>query len=206
MMLTIDAAEQARFDRLIEDMMLAMLLHGLRGKTINRYRRTIYRVASHFDRCPDDLKPAELKTYFATMLEQYSWSTIKVKLCSLQCLHRNVLEREMEWVKIIRLPRVCTITYIPSREEVHRLINSMRKTRYSSFLLVVYSTGLRITEGLGLEVGDIDGSKMRVHIRNGKGGKDRYVPMPSMTLLVLRRFLTSHRHPRLFPRVGWTND
>ena len=94
------------------------------------------------------------------MLEQYSWSTIKVELCSLQCLHRNVLEREMEWVKIIRPPRVRTLPDIPSREEVHRLINSMRKIRYRVFLLLVYSTGLRITEGLGLEVGDIDGTKM----------------------------------------------
>ena len=79
-----DPAEQARFDTLLFAMTQAMKLHGLRDKTIDSYRRTLYRVAGHFGRCPDDLKPEELKEYFSAMLEQYSWSTIKVDLSSLQ--------------------------------------------------------------------------------------------------------------------------
>jgi site-specific recombinase XerD len=157
-------------------------------------------VAGHFDRCPDDLSPDDLKGYFTALLEQYSWSTIKVDLCSLQFFHRYVLDREMEWIKIIRPPRVRSLPDVPTREEVHRLINTVRKLRYRIFLLVVYSLGLRIGEGLALEVADIDGSQRRVHIRDGKGGKDRYVPMPALTLQAMRRFWTTHRHPRLlFP-------
>jgi len=177
-----------------------MHLHGLRDKTIDSYRRTLYRIAGHFRRCPDDLRPEELKEFFAALLEQYSWSTIKVDLSSLQFFHRYVLEREMEWIKIIRPPRVRTLPDIPTREEVQLLINTVRKLRYRIFLLVVYSLGLRISEGLALEVADIDGSQRRVHIRDGKGGKDRYVPMSAVTLQALRRFWSSHRHPRLlFP-------
>jgi len=187
-----DPAEQARLDTLSVAMTQAMKLHGLRIKTIDSYRRTLFRVAGHFGRCPDDLKPDELKEYFSTMLEQYSWSTIKVDLSSLQFFHRYVLEREMEWIKIIRPPRVRTLPDIPTREEVQLLINTVRKLRYRIFLLVVYSLGLRISECLTLEVADIDGSLRRVHIRDGKGGKDRYVPLPAM-----RRFWSSHRHPRL---------
>lgn len=171
-----DPAEQARLDTLSVAMTQAMKLHGLRIKTIDSYRRTLFRVAGHFGRCPDDLKPDELKEYFSTMLEQYSWSTIKVDLSSLQFFHRYVLEREMEWIKIIRPPRVRTLPDIPTREEVQLLINTVRKLRYRIFLLVVYSLGLRISECLTLEVADIDGSLRRVHIRDGKGGKDRYVP------------------------------
>ena len=193
-------AEQARFDSRLDAMMQAMHLHGLRDKTIDSYRRTLYRIAGHFGRCPDDLAPNELKDYFSTMLEQYSWSTIKVDLSSLQFFHRYVLEREMEWIKIIRPPRVRTLPDIPTREEVQLLINTVRKLRYRIFLLVVYSLGLRITEGLTLEVADIDGTQRRVHIRDGKGGKDRYVPLPALTLQAMRRFWSSHRHPRLlFP-------
>lgn len=195
-----DPAEQARFEKLLYAMTQAMQLHGLRVKTIDSYRRTLYRVAGHFRRCPDDLKPDELKEYFAAMLEQYSWSTIKVDLSSLQFFHRYVLEREMEWIKIIRPPRVRTLPDIPTREEVHQLINTVRKLRYRIFLLVVYSLGLRISEGLALQVADIDGRQQRVHIRDGKGGKDRYVPIPALTLQSMRRFWTTHRHPRLlFP-------
>jgi len=195
-----DSAEQERFDRLFDATVQAMQLHGLRSKTIDSYCRTLRRVAGHFGRCPDDLTPAELKEYFSALLEQYSWSTIKVDLSSLQFFHRYVLDREMEWIKIIRPPRVRSLPDIPTREEVHRLINTVRKLRYRIFLLVVYSLGLRISEGLALEVADIDGNQRRVHIRDGKGGKDRYVPMPVLTLQALRRFWTSHRHPRLlFP-------
>ncbi len=57
--------------------------------------------------------------------------------------------------------------------------------------------GLRLGEGLRLEVGDIDGARYRIHIRNGKGGKDRYVPLPKVTLDILRRFWMTHRHPKL---------
>jgi site-specific recombinase XerD len=89
---------------------------------------------------------------------------------------------------------------IPTKEKVRFLINSVRKVRFRIFLLVVYSLGLRTTEGLKLEVGDVDGSQHRVHIRNSKGGKDRYVVLPELTLQALRRFWTTHRHPRLlFP-------
>ena len=195
-----EASDMERFNRLFEEMVQAMKLHGLRHKTIDSYCRTLRRVASFFDRCPDDLKPDELKVYFAALIEQYSWSTIKVDLSGLQFLHRYVLDREMEWIKIIRPPRVHTLPDIPTREEVHRLINNVRKLRYRVFLLVVYSLGLRIREALDLEVADIDGAQRRVHIRDGKGGKDRYVPLQELTLQVMRRFWTSHRHPRLlFP-------
>jgi integrase len=64
----------------------------------------------------------------------------------------------------------------------------------------LYSLGLRLGEGLRLEVGDIDAAHRRVHVRNAKGNKDRLVPLPATTLAVLRRFWQVHRHPRmLFP-------
>jgi site-specific recombinase XerD len=60
--------------------------------------------------------------------------------------------------------------------------------------------GLRISEGVALEVGDIDGVHRRIHIRDAKGRKDRYVPLPELTYISLRRFWSTHHHPRLlFP-------
>jgi len=68
------------------------------------------------------------------------------------------------------------------------------------FFYATYSLGLRLGESLALEVGDIDANRMQVHIRNGKGGKDRFVPISDDTLRVLRRFWQVHRHPTLlFP-------
>ena len=60
--------------------------------------------------------------------------------------------------------------------------------------------GLRLSEGLALKVGDIDATRKRVHIRDSKGNRDRFVPLPEATLSVLRRFWQTHRHPELlFP-------
>ena len=78
------------------------------------------RVTHYFDRCPGDLNPTELKEFFAAMLERYSWSTIKVTLSALQFFHRYVLDRELEWIKIVRPLHVYRIPDIPTQESTLR--------------------------------------------------------------------------------------
>ena len=70
-------------------------------------------------------------------------------------------------------------------------------------LSTIYSCGLRLGEALRLEVGHIDSKRMLLHIRGGKGNRDRYVPLPQRTLLLLRTLWRTHQHPRLlFPARG----
>jgi site-specific recombinase XerD len=193
--------DKARFIRLYEQTLQELKLQGLRHRTIDSYSRALWRVARFFDRCPDDLSADELKRYFSALLDKpYSWSSIKVELCGLKFFHHHVLNRKMEWVTIIKPPRTQSLPDIPTKEEVFRLINTVRKLRYRVFFLTVYSMGLRISEGVALEVGDIDGVYRRIHVRDAKGGKDRYVPLPELTYISLRRFWSTHHHPRLlFP-------
>ena len=74
------------------------------------------------------------------------------------------------------------------------------KLSYRVFFFTLYSMGLRLGEGLRLEIADIDADRQWVHIRNAKGNKDRLVPLPDATLQLLRQFWSLHRHPRfLFP-------
>jgi integrase/recombinase XerD len=192
--------EQERFDRLYAQHLQALTLQGKRSKTIDGYARAVRRIAGYFDRCPDNLSTEELKIYYSAMVECYSWSSIKVDLWGLVFFYRYVLGRPLEWIKIVKPPQVQSLPDIPTRQEVQQLINSVRRLRYRVFFLTVYSLGLRLGEGLDLEVGDIDGQLRRVHIRQAKGGKDRYVPLPALTLQNLRRFWTTHQHRRLlFP-------
>ena len=195
-----DPSELERFGSLHAEMIQAMKLHGLRPKTIESYTCSLRRVAGFLNRCPDNLSRAELKEFFSSMIKQYSWSTVKVNLSAIQFFYRYVLDREMEWVKIVRPPRTYRIPEIPTREEARQIINTVRKLRYRVFFVFVYSLGLRISEGLGVEVTDIRYAEKRVLIRDGKGGVDRYVPLPEMTYQILRRFWPTHHHPRLlFP-------
>jgi integrase/recombinase XerD len=195
-----NSGELEKFKKLLAAYEQALRLQRKRDRTIETYCQYLWKVAKHFNRCPDDLSADELKSYFSWMLSRYAPNTVNVQVASLVFLHRYVLNREVEWGKIIKQKSPMSLPDIPTKEEVRFLINSVRKVRFRIFLLVVYSLGLRTTEGLKLEVGDVDGSQHRVHIRNSKGGKDRYVVLPELTLQALRRFWTTHRHPRLlFP-------
>jgi integrase len=90
-----------------------------------------------------------------------------------------------------------------SVEEVRRLIAAVRTPHNHAYFWTAYSLGLRLEEALHLQVGDIDSQRMMVHVRRGKGAKDRYVPLPGRTLTVLREYWATHRHPEwLFPARG----
>jgi integrase/recombinase XerD len=195
-----NAVELEKFKQLLNAYDQELRLQRMRERTIETYRHNLWKAAKHFNRCPDDLSADELKSYFALMLGRYAPNTVNVQVASLVFLYRHVLNREVKWEKIIRQRSPKTLPDIPTREEVRTIINTVRKLRFRIFLLVVYSLGLRTSEGLKLEVNDVDAGQHRVHIRNSKGGKDPYVVLPELTLQALRRFWTTHRHPRLlFP-------
>ena len=102
---TVNAIEQARFNPLYEQMLQALKLQGKRPKTIEAYSRAVRRVAGFYDRCPDTLDAAQLKTYFASLLETHSWSTIKLDRNGLQFFYKHVLEKQWEWVDIVKPPQ-----------------------------------------------------------------------------------------------------
>jgi integrase/recombinase XerD len=200
-----NTTEENRFRPLYEEMQQCLVLQGLRPKTVEAYSRAIRRLAEHFDCCPNEVTTDQLKDYFAALVKSHSWSTVKVDRSGIQFFFRHVLDRPWDWVKIVKPPRVRPLPDILTRAEAFKVINTTRKLRYRVFFLTIYSMGLRLGEGLQLEIGDIDGCRKRVHIRGAKGGKDRLVPLPEVTLRALRQFWKCHRNPRLlFP--SWTGD
>ena len=96
--------------------------------------------------------------------------------------YKHVLNQERHWVDIVKPPQHKRLPDILTSTEIERIINATRELRYQTYILTVYSMGLRLGEALNLRVGDIDGARMRVHVRQGKGGKDRFVTLPAMTL------------------------
>jgi site-specific recombinase XerD len=195
-----NCVEQACFEQLYAQHLTALKLQGMRGKTIDAYARAVRRVATYFDRCPDNLTLEELKAYFSALVDSHSWSTVKLDRNGLQFFYRHVLERPWDWVSILKPPTVRSLPDILSVAEIARLLKATRHLRFRVFFLTTYSLGLRLGEALALEVGDVDAEAERVHVREGKGGKDRLLPLPAWTLLELRRLWLHHHHPRLlFP-------
>ena len=115
-----------------------------------------------------------------------------------------MLNKAWIWVDIVKPPQSKILPDILTVKEVERLINSARERRYRVFILNAQSMGLRLGETLNLRVSDIDSEGMKVHIRQGKGKKDRFVTLPEASLVGLRRYWTAHRHPGLLFRAGKT--
>jgi site-specific recombinase XerD len=158
---------QNRFNQLYELHLRALKLQGMSHKTIDAYARALRRVAEYFNRCPDHLSTDQLASYFSDLVDSHSWSTVKVDRNGLQFFYKHVLNRDWTWVEIIKPSKIQSLPDILTLEEISRLIGATRKLRYRVFLLTTYSLGLRLSESLALQVGDIDGGRKQVHVRRG---------------------------------------
>jgi site-specific recombinase XerD len=175
-------------------------LKGLQPKTIEAYSRAIRRIGQYFEYQINDLSEQQLVDYFVDLQDRLSWSAVKLDLYGLKFFYQHVLHKPWIHVDLIKPPKATRLPDIVTVDEANRLFCATRKLSYRVFYFTVYSLGLRLGEGLRLEVGDIDPARQRVHIRDAKGNKDRFVPLPDVTLEVLRRFWSVHRNPvLLFP-------
>ena len=171
-------------------------LKGLQPKTIEAYTRALRRIGNYFDFQVDDLSQDQLLDYFHALLERLSWSAVKLDLYGLKFFYTHVLKKTWTDVQLVKPPRTRRIPDIISVDEVYKLVMATNKLSYRVFFFTLYSMGLRLGEGLRLQIGDIDATHQRVHIRNAKGNKDRLVPLPDNTLQIIRRFWSVHRHPQ----------
>jgi site-specific recombinase XerD len=181
-----DQVETKRFDELYQRHLRLLKLQGKSQKTIDAYARAVRRIGEHFDCCPDQLTLEQREQFFSDLVKSHSWSTVKIDRNGLQFFWKHVLKRDWQWVNIVKAPTVRSLPDILTVIEVEQMIGATRKLRYRVFLLATYSMGLRLSETLALQVGDIDGKRKLVHIRRGKGHKDRFVPLPDLTYYALR--------------------
>lgn len=188
-------AEEHRFSELYQRHLRMLKLQGKSAKTIDAYARAVRRIKEYFDCCPDQLTLEQREAYFAELVDSRSWSVVKVDRNGLQFFWKHVLKRDWEWVNIVKVPKVQSLPDILTVTEVEQLIGATRQLRYRVFLFSTYSMGLRLSETLGLKVSDIDGTRKQVHIRHGKGHKDRFVPLPELTYQALRALWYKHRNP-----------
>jgi len=175
-------------------------LKGLQPKTIEAYARAIRRIGERFDGQIDDFSVQQLTDYFSELVASHSWSTVKLDLYGLKFFYAHVLKKPWVAPGLIKPPKSQRLPDIVTVAEAKRLFAATRVVSYRVFYFTLYSLGLRLGEGLRLQVGDIDAVRGRVHIRDAKGNRDRFVPLPQSTHQLLRRFWSVHRNPvLLFP-------
>src|SRR5439155_13935369 len=187
--------------RMIEDLQL----RGMAERTQEMYVRAVRQLAQHFHTSPDQITEEELRQYFLHLrnVKKYSRSATTIALCGIKFFFEHTLKRPWTTLTFVRPPREKKLPVILSSEEVRAILRHVRLLRYRACLTTIYSCGLRLQEGTHLRVSDIDSARRLLHIRHGKGGKDRYVPLPHRTLELLRHYWVTHCHPVLiFPAPG----
>lgn len=194
------ATEKSRFDSLYQNHLTALKLRGHADKTIEAYGRAVRRLAERLDRCPSDVTKEKLNEHFAGLRESHAWATIKLDRNGIRFFFEEVLDKPLPWIDLIKAPKTQRLPDVLTQDEIARIIRTTRRFDFRCFWFVTYSMGLRLSESLNLEIGDIDAQRRYVHVRNSKGNKDRFVTLPTMTLAVLRKLWVSHKHLRLlFP-------
>jgi site-specific recombinase XerD len=158
--------------------------------TVNTYLKVVEDFARHFGRPPDELGKEQLRAYQVHLLQDRKLGvrTVGLHTAALRFFFCKTLKRmyPVEEVPYPRAPRRLPI--ILTREEAIRLIDSASNLFHRAMLITMYSTGMRRAELCRLKVEDIDSTRMLIHIRQGKGGKDRDVPLSPKTLETLREY------------------
>ncbi len=171
-------------ERMIEDMKLA----GLSERTRESYLGSMQALVRHCgDRPPGRLTPEELRGYFLHLVEEKkAASTVRVHLNGIRFFYERTLGRKWEIFDVIQPRRGFRLPSVLSREEVRRVLGAVQNEPARTALTLIYACGLRVFETTRLRVRDIDGARMLVHVRGGKGNRDRCIPLPRRMLKRLR--------------------
>jgi integrase/recombinase XerD len=192
-------------NELRQRMIECLQLRGLSARTQESYVRAVRQLAEHYHKAPDLITEEELRQYFLFLnnVKHYSRNTMTIAICGIRFLYKETLNREWAIFGIVRPAPEKKLPVILSVAEVRQILSSIRLPRYKVCLSTIYSCGLRLQEGTHLQVRDIDSARQMIHVRHGKGAKDRYVPLPERTLQLLRQYWKQHHNPvLLFPAVG----
>jgi integrase/recombinase XerD len=186
--------------KMIEDMQL----RGFALRTQEAYLLAVRQLARYYNKSPDLITEEELRGYFLYLknVKHAARNTCTIALCGTKFFFQHTLGREWKTFDFLRPPHEHKLPVVLSVEEVGRILNCVHHQRYRVCLTVIYACGLRLLEGVRLQVKEIDGERQMLHLHHGKGGKDRYVPLPPACLRMLRRHWRTHRNPMwLFPAL-----
>jgi site-specific recombinase XerD len=160
-------------------MIQAMTIRGFSPRTHESYIGAVRGLAKHYRRSPDELSVDEVQAYLAHMAttRNLSWSTCNIAAHAFRFLYHVTLGRDAVQFEVPVPKQGQRLPEILSREEIARLIEAPRNPKHRLLLATVYSGGLRVSEAVRLKVGDVDRGRMTLRIEQGKGKKDRVVPL-----------------------------
>jgi integrase len=177
---------------MIEDLQLK----GYSDSTQKLYVNAVRQLCEYFNKSPGKITEKDLRQYFlyGTNIKKWSRSTCTISLCGIKFFYENTIKRPWPTLLFIRPGHEKKLPVVLSRDEIHKLLHSVRLLRYRVCLTTIYCCGLRLSEGMNIKVADIDSDRGLISVRQSKGNKDRNVPLPQHTLVLLREQWKSHKN------------
>lgn len=189
------------YNRMSEDLHLA----GMSSRTHDGYLRAVRQLADFSRRSPDSITEDQMRQFFLHLKNEkkFASGSLRVAFSGVKFFYTRTCRRDWQSLAFMKIQNVKSLPEVITTGQVQEIIDHCTTTRMAVYFWTVYSLGLRMDEALSLQVGDVDSKRMMVHVHRGKGAKDRYIPLPKSTLIMLRQFWQTHRHPRfLFPADG----
>ena len=161
------------------------------SETTRGYIHAIKQFADYFGKSPEDLGGQEIRQFQLHLLrdKKLAPGTVEGRMSALRFLYKKTLKRrDIAYDDLVfpKTPRKLPVVLSP--EEVSRMIEAAPNLMHRTILMVLYATGIRRTEASLLKVSDVDSERMVIHVRQGKGSRDRDVPMTPKLLAALREY------------------
>ena len=189
--------------RFIEDLQV----RSYSPRTVETYVAHVAKFAQHFGCSPEQLGTEQIRQYqvFLVQEKRVSWSYFNQAICALRVFYKVTLAKQFNWEYVPYGKRPKRLPSVLSREEVARFFACVKNSKQRLVLRTAYAAGLRLSEVLHLQAQHIDSSRMLIHVVQGKGAKDRFVPLSPQLLSELRDYW-KHYRPRTWLFPGATPD
>jgi integrase/recombinase XerD len=184
--------------RMVED----LEIRNRSPNTIKAYVIAVAQFAAYFGRSPELLGLEDIRSYQIHLIrkKRVSTSTLNITVAAMRFLYCTTLGKDwkIETIPYAKAPK--KLPLVLSQNEVLRLFDAISNLKHRAIVMTIYSAALRVSEAASLRMEDIDSQRMLIHVNEGKGRKDRLVPLAEALLDVLRAYYRARR-PRdwLFP-------
>lgn len=170
-------------------------LRNYSPKTVQAYLASVQQFAVYWRRSPRELGAPEIRQYLDYLLTQrgLAFSTVNIAYNALRFCYQVTLEQSWDVAKLPRPKQGKLLPVVLSRQEVEAILASVRSHKQGTVLAVIYSAGLRVSEGVALRIADIDSQRMTIRVCQGKGRQDRYTLLATRTLQLLRNYWRRYR-------------
>ena len=188
-------------DRFVAD----LTLKSYQKRSVQSYLRAVRQLQNFTCKAVEDITQEEVREYWLYCKEELGWgsATLRISYSGIKLFYSLTLKRDWEVLRSVKFERDQTLPVVLSIDEVRSILAAISTLQNRAFFTVMYACGLRLGEAIHLQVRDIDGQRQFIHVRHGKGAKDRLVPLAESALSLLRAYYKTHRNPTwVFPALG----